>query len=125
MQQCIILREGYSFIFEEQLRKINIVGLSYRDILMLEGWMEITDFIAILECALKNKLGTKRNYAVGDNITMYGTYKDEFIVNIEMDFPYIHIKYNLVEVQQLVSKLNKLLHTANKLYKAVSIEESY
>lgn len=112
----ITLREGYKLIFHENKHKIDIVGLEYSDTLILEGWMEIVDFIAVLESALRNKLGTKKKCKVGKILTVYGSYQNEFLVKIEMEFLEEVLVYNLVEIQQFVSKLNKLVHTANKLY---------
>ena len=112
----ILLKEGYTLIYTKNGHKINIEGLEYNDTLILKGWMEIIDFIAVLESALRNRLGTQTSYKIGKNISISGVYEKKFLINIDINFLEKSIVYDLVETQQLVSKLNKLLHSADKLY---------
>jgi|GEM_PF-6798358 len=116
MLESISFKEGFSFIFEEKQKKINILQLRFYETIVAINWMEVTDFVAILECALKNKLGTKKKYEIG-GIVVFGEIEREFFVCIELDnFQNKVIKFDIVQTQQIVSKLNKLLHMANKLH---------
>lgn len=116
MENYIKLKEGFIFVYKKSCKSINIEGLAYKNIFMAKGWMEIVDFVAILESAQRNKLGTSKKYKIGDSTTIFGEYKKEFLVHININSEVL--KFDLVEIQQLVSKLNKLLHVANKLCSA-------
>ena len=118
MEQYIKLKEGFTVIFEEKQKKINITQLEIYDRIIAFNWMEVTDFVAILECALKNKLGTKKKHEVG-GVIVFGELDEEFLVCIDsQNFERETIKFDIVQTQQIVSKLNKLLHMANKLHTA-------
>ena len=118
MTKAITTKEGFRLLFEEEKNKINITELTFRGLLIAGNWMEMTDFIAILECALKNKLGTKNKYKIND-ISVFGEMlNSEFFVCIDSNLYEDMVKFNIVETQQIVSKLNKLLHMANKLQTA-------
>ena len=123
MIQCITLKEGFIFTYKENKRTIDVLTLSYEDIDIARGWMEITDFVATLESGIRGKLGTKKRYKIGENTTVYGIFEKEFLVNIVLT--QIHLQYDLVETQQLVSKVNKLLHLANKLYQSKIFEYKF
>lgn len=118
MQQYINLKEGFTVIFEEKQKKINILQLELCEVIIAFNWMEVTDFVAILECALKNKLGTKKKHEIG-GVIVFGEIDEEFFVCIEFQgFEKEIIRFDIVQTQQIVSKLNKLLHMANKLHTA-------
>ncbi len=118
MGKVIYLKEGFSFVFEEKQKKINILRLDFFEMIIAFNWMEVTDFVAILECALRNKLGTKKKHVIG-GVIVYGEIDKEYFTCIELDnYQNKIIKFDIVQVQQIVSKLNKLLHMANKLHAA-------
>lgn len=122
MSKEIYLREGFSFVYNQEQNKTNIIGLYYEGYLIAKDWMEIVDFIAILESGLRGKLGTKHEYRIGSEMVVYGIYTNEFLVTIKLHFLDELLTYDLVQTQQLTSKLNKLVHTANKLYQGKEIE---
>ncbi len=116
MQQYINLKEGFSLIYEEKQKKINILQLALCEIIIAFNWMGVTDFVAILECALRNKLGTKKKHELG-GVIVFGEIDEEFEVCIDFIAPDINtVRFDIVQTQQIVSKLNKLLHMANKLH---------
>ena len=118
MQHTIKLREGFSFIYEEEQKKLNVLKLVFLEMTVARNWMEVTDFVAILECALRNKLGTKKKYE-SSGVVVYGEIDEEFHVCIQYQgFDRKIFRFDIVETQQIVSKLNKLLHMANKLHTA-------
>lgn len=121
MTKAITTKEGFTLVFKEEKSKINIIELTFRGLLIAGNWMEMTDFIAIFECALKNKLGTKNKYKIND-ISVFGEMLNgEFLVCIDFNLYEDIVKFNIVETQQIVSKLNKLLHLANKTYIAEEV----
>ena len=114
MRNIIELKEGFSFVYEENNKKINLQSLSLDGYRIANNWMETTDFVAILESALKNRLGTVNQYKVGQ-VTIFGTYSKNYIIHlIALDSTIA--TFDLIQTQQIVSKLNKLLHMVNKLY---------
>ena len=118
MENVIHLKEGFTVICEEKQKKINILQLELCEVIIAFNWMEVTDFVAILECALKNKLGTKKKHEIG-GVILFGEIDEEFLVCIEFkDSENRTVRFDIVQTQQIVSKLNKLLHMANKLHTA-------
>ena len=108
MHKIITLREGFRFIIEEKSNKVNIKAFLYKESLIAEDWMEVTDFVAVLESGIRNKLGIKKKYQLKNNLLIYGTINNEdgFKVNLKFNDNLI-IDFDIVETQQLVSKLNK------------------
>ena len=127
--KCKIIRldNGFTFKFLEPKGKfINIIGLNFDGKLILEGWMGMSKFISILEMAVRGKLGTKKKYIVDQTVT-YGRMHDEFMVNIDITrgngYVVTTLTLTIIECQQFVSILNKLLHGGNKYFEAVDSEE--
>lgn len=115
MIKYIELKEDFVLFFEEDKQKINIKGLNLYGNRIADDWMEVADFVAILEAATRNKLGTKKKYYMSPSVSIYGKmYDNDYHVCIDIKDDYIY-KFDIVQVIQLVSKLNKLLHMANKL----------
>jgi len=130
MSKIIKLKEGFEMTFLEmknankQVVKIQILELSLFNALLAQNWMDVTDFVALLESAARNKLGTANCYQ------MYGTkiqgmiIEGEYKVVVSSEFSKT-VEFNVVQAQQISSKLNKMLHMADKLTEAIDREFRY
>ena len=114
MSNTIKLKEGFEFKYDKNIRDINFKSLKYKEYSVAENWMELSDFIITIETGLRNKLGTKKKYLLSEYITIYGKHTTEFIIHV--DIAMYQLKYDLVQAQQLVAKLTKLLNIVNKLH---------
>lgn len=101
------------------------IGMSFRGYTIAKDWTEIVDFTTILEMSLRGKLGEKNRYELND-LVIYGKLRknDGFYVCIEHTYLDIGItEMNPVEVHQVSTKLNKLLHQVNKLATENDLDE--
>lgn len=124
MLKSIELKEGFILEFDEEKNKINIRRLVFNNLIIATNWMEVTDFVAILEAATRNKLGTKKRYQAHE-ATVYGIMGEDYNVCIDFIGYELIYKFDIVEVMQIISKLNKLLHMADKLKNCHKVFDSY
>lgn len=115
MEKSITLKEGFSLHFYENRSKININKFSFYHEILATNWMEVVDFIAVLESAQRNRLGLNKKYEF-NNVKIYGQIMDkEYFVCLESGYCTEIFTFDMVIVQQIISKLNKLLQISDKL----------
>lgn len=110
----IVFKEGFVLTYEEHKHQIKIKGLRLDEYSISRNWMGVTDFVAILESSTRNKLGTKNKYHMGE-FDIYGVMEENYKLVIDAGIYHVPHKFDIVQVMQIVSKLNKLLHMADKL----------
>lgn len=127
-QKFYRLKEGYFLSFEEHGRhgRINIHGLYYGENKLLTGWEEIAEFIALLETMIRRNLSEGQVYFIGGiRAGLQRNSEGKMVLRVTFIAEYERkiFDYDPFTCQVLASKLNKLLHAANKFFLIEEIEE--
>ena len=107
-------------------KHLKINELLYKGEVIATGFYEVVDFLAVLELSLKNKFGIQKSVKFNTSFLEGVMIEREYFVEVT-DKHGTQEHLDVIAVQQIVSKLNKLLQLADKLslYEPVRREINY
>jgi len=119
-REVVYVKHGLGVILvkQEKTGRIEVHGVCYYDkAVLMEGWMGVIDLISVFETMVHGKLGKHYCESLGD-IKLYGKMTNVYHLHLEIDLGFgkvQELKLNSLDCRRLSSKLNKVLHSADKL----------